>query len=75
MILILSGALLCISGLSFVIGLNHTPMEQLRLYIGGVLIFLSLLLAGSNLVLTKHPLHEYWLIVIIGSTIGVCYVS
>lgn len=75
MIFIMSGALLCSSGLGLVMDLGFAPIQQLKQYTGIALLFLSLLLAVSNLVLTEHPLFEYWLTVLMGSLIGICYLS
>ncbi len=75
MIIVLSGVLLSSSGLNFVVDLNAHLLEEMRLYVGGSLIFLSLLLAGSNLILTRHPFYEYWMLVMVGSLIGISYVN
>lgn len=41
-----------------VMELNTHMLEEVRLYGGGTLIFLSLVLAGSNFMLARHPLYE-----------------
>ena len=44
-------------------------------YAGFTLIGLSAVLAIVNLVFTRHPLYEYWFVVLIDSMVGAIYVA
>lgn len=75
-ILVLSGLLLLSSGLAYFINLgNVLPIEIVQSYTGFALIGLSIILAILNLLLTRHPFYEYWLVIMIGSMVGVIYVA
>lgn len=51
------------------------PIEigSLQRFLGGVTVGLATVLAGANLWLADHPLHEYWVVVVLSAMVGVVY--
>lgn len=74
-IIILAIGLLLSSGVGFFIDLAAFPMATWQAYAGWTLLALSFLLAALNLIFAGHPLYEYWLTVLVGGIIAVCYLS
>lgn len=75
-ILILAGSLVLSSALGYVVDLGSIlPIEVLQFYTALVLIGLSIILAVLNLLLTSHPFYEYWLVIMLGSVVGLIYVA
>ncbi len=75
-VLILTGSLILSSALGYIVDLgNYIPIELLQSYTGLALIGLSIILAILNLLLTSHPFYEYWLVIMIGSIVGLIYVT
>lgn len=64
------------SGLDLVVNPGGIPaVAAARHYAGVSLVALSVLLAALNLLLTRHPFHEYWIAVTIGGIVGMIYVT
>jgi len=51
------------------------PIEIMQFYTALVLIGLSVILTVLNLLLTSHPFCEYWLLIMLGSLVGLIYVA
>ena len=75
-ILVLAGSLVLSSALGYVADPGSTlPIGIMQFYTGWVLVGLSIMLAVLNLLLTSHPFYEYWLVIMLGSVVGLVYVA
>lgn len=45
----------------------------LQRFLGAVTVGLATVLAGANMWLADHPLHEYWVVVMLSAMVGVVY--
>ena len=75
LVLVLTVLLWCSSGLGLIMELDSFPMEQWQFNGGVVLLACSLIFAAAFTWLVKHPLYEYWVVILIGMMTGICYVN
>ncbi len=73
LLIILAGTLLLLSGLNHFFAIDRFPISTIREYIGFSLLGITFLLLIFNVFLTRHPLYEYWIVILIGFTMGLIY--
>lgn len=75
LLLILAGVLLLSSGINRFYDLTQViPLSAVHHYGGLGLIGSSVLIVLCNIIITRHPLFEYWILAMVGFIVGVVYV-
>lgn len=73
-ILVISGSLIILSGLDNFINLHDVwPVAAVQSYAGFFLVGVSVILAILHVLLSRHPLSEFWIVVMIGGIVGAIY--
>jgi len=73
-ILVISGSLIILSGLDYFINFHDVwPVGAVQTYAGFFLIGMSIILAILHVLLSRHPLYEFWIVVMIGGIVGAIY--
>lgn len=72
--LICTGVLLFGSAMNHVVDLQDgNAIATVWTYVGCANLVLSSLLVIFNLLLTRHPFHEYWVVALLGGVVGAAH--